>query len=309
MSVAIIGVAGTVAAAGIGAYSSYASNKSADARQKAALAANGSRSFQPFTPPPMPAFIPANIKGVGNDAARADTAAYARSDADFGTRHPLLLSAEKAFEKQTAADQTGNTELMPEVQNEFMRAGLGNALGAFGDTSGTLAPGSSGEASVARNLGLKILDFQNMNRQNRQNSLQLAEGLFPRRQIGLTGADVTNLSLANLSGQNNWNQDEYGVQLQAAQNNYNAQQGFQNSQIQQGNVNAQAAATSRAANASAMSGIASSAINGLSGAAGAYFQSHPSTTAGTVAPMTAAAPSTTNGVANLSWRPTTIPTY
>lgn len=274
MSVAIIGVAGTVAAAGVGAYSSYASNKAADARQKAALAAqggSGAKGFTPFTPPPMPAYVPQNITDIKKQALKSDTTGFATSDADFAKRHPELLGAEKAFELQTEKDQTGNTELMPQLQSEYMRSGLGNALGAFGDTGPTLAPGSSGEADVARNLGMDIQGFQQQNRQNREQSLGLAEGLFPRRQFGLTGEDTANLLTTNNLGQNNFNQANYAVQAGVAQTNYLAQAQNANAQTAQANVNAQAAATRQAASQQAISGIAQAALSGLSTTAGRYY--------------------------------------
>lgn len=181
-----------------------------------------------FKPPEMPAYVPYNIGDLNKLGTQMDTGAYMRSDRDFTARRPGLVSAEKLFENQVLRDQTGDTELLPQLQGEFMRAGLSNALGAFGGATtadgavagGTLAPGSAGEAAVARNLGLSIQGFQDRNRQNRMTSLLTAEQLFPRRSFGLSGADAVNLNMANTAGQNNWNQADYATKFQTDQYNY-----------------------------------------------------------------------------------------
>jgi len=181
-----------------------------------------------FKAPEMPKYIPYDQNQIQNLGVAQDQTYYGLSDADFKKRHAPLLSAEKLFENQTLKDQTGDTELMPALQGEFMRAGIGGALSSFGDattadgavTGGTIAPGSAGEASVARNLGNDIMGFQDRNRRNRLTSLTTAESLFPRRAFGLSGSDAANLSIANTAGENNWDQADYASQFQTDQYNY-----------------------------------------------------------------------------------------
>ncbi len=190
-----------------------------------------------FTPPERPEFEPygsadtLNLGGISNLDTLGnfyDRQFYRRSDADYKRRHGGILQAEKLFEDSVLQDQRGDSELMPAIQNEFMRAGLADALTAFGGTPGTLAPGSAGEASVARNLGVSVLGFQDRNRRNRQQSLLTAETLFPRRSFGVSGADAVTLSMLNTQGQNNYNQAGYATDLQLAQSQYNQQIGQEN---------------------------------------------------------------------------------
>lgn len=183
-----------------------------------------------FAAPERPPYIPygdpetLNVGGISNlDTLGTyyDRRFYRNSDKDFKRRHGGIVQAEDLFEQSVLDDQRGDTELMPAVQNEFMRAGLSNALGAFGGTPGTLAPGSAGEASVARNLGASIVGFQDRNRQNRQRSLLTGEAIFPRRSFGLSGADAVSLSMLNTQGENSWNQANYATETQLAQSEYN----------------------------------------------------------------------------------------
>jgi DNA polymerase III psi subunit len=181
-----------------------------------------------FKAPEMPDYIPYDRNELQRLGVKQDRTYYGLSDSDFRKRHKPLLSAEKLFETQTLKDQTGNTELMPALQGEFMRAGIGDALAGFGDpasvdgaiTGGTLAPGSAAEASVARALGNSVEGEQQRNRANRLASLTTAESLFPRRSFGLSGSDVANLEIANTAGLNNWNQADYATQFQTDQYNY-----------------------------------------------------------------------------------------
>lgn len=208
----------------------------------------------------MPDFIPygdkeaINPKGIANLNTLGtfyDRKFYANSDKNFAKRHGGIVNAERLFEDQTLADQQGESELMPAVQSEFMRAGLSNALGAFGSSPGTLAPGSAGEASVARNLGVSILGFQDRNRQNRQNSLITAEALFPRRSFGLSGADATSLAMQNAQGLNAYNQGKFQTEFQTQQAQYN--QGIQQD-------NSDAAADAQKKQAAVGAGIAVASI-------------------------------------------------
>jgi len=229
-----VALAGAVVGLGTSVYSGMQQKKAA---AKAASASKG--SFQPIVLPDMPKYIPVDLNNLQNTAVNYDTTAYGLSDRDFKRRHRPILQSEKLFEQGVLRDQQGDSELMPAIQNEYMRAGIGGALSAFGDTPGTLAPGSAGEASVARNLGLSITGFQDRNRANRERSLALAEQLFPRRTFGLTGADAAGVETANIAGLNAQNQAEYANQVQALQFNATGGANFANAQQNQLNVNAQ----------------------------------------------------------------------
>lgn len=229
----------------IGAGSAYMANEQSKKSAEAGSQLLNSK-FKPVKFPDMPGYVPVNIQKLQNKTLNYDNKAYQLSDADFKRRHSPLVQAEKLFEAQTLQDQQGESELMPAVQNEFMRAGIGNALDAFGDTPGTLAPGSAGEASVARNLGLNILDFQDRNRNNRQQSLITAEQLFPRRNFGLSGADAGAVYSGNVGGRNAWNQANYASKVQGLQFNATGGQNFANAQQAQLNTNATAQAMAEA---------------------------------------------------------------
>lgn len=216
-------------------------------------------SFKPNTT--MPDLVPYRAGQVNQTATQYDVNSYAASDADFKKRHKPIVSAEKALEQSVAKDWTGDTTLMPQMQSEFMRSGLEGALDTFGDTGPTLAPNSAGEAKVARNLGLDIMQFQDRNRQNRERSLSMAEQIFPRRQFGITGEDAGILSMLNTQGQNSWNQAWYGDQIQQQQLNHRI--GVENMRAEQGQENANAAAGAQADASKKQAMIGGAAIAGI----------------------------------------------
>lgn len=223
-----IALATLVIGAGTAVYSAQQQKKQ-NAAQTQALTAGMGTDFKKLTLPDMPAFIPNDVKQLQDQAVRFDQTGFQLSDTDFKRRHRPIVDAEKLFEAQVLKDQQGEHELMPQLQNEFVRAGLQGSLAAFGDTPGTLAPGSAGEANVARNLGIGVMQFQDRNRENRTKSLVTAEELFPRRQFGLTGADATGVTIADTAGVNNWNQADYANKVQLAQYNATGQANFNNS--------------------------------------------------------------------------------
>lgn len=199
----------------------------------------------------MPNFVPTDPKKLQKDAVGYDTEAYRLSDLDYKNRHPLMLSAEKMFESQTAKDMEGENELSPAMQNEMMRSGLTGALSSFGNTPGVLKAGGAAEAGVARNLGLSIAGFQDRNRQNRMSALSLAENLFPRREFGLSGADAAMIGASNNLSQNNWNQANYADNMQRKQFNYRIQMENLRGKQMGANAEAQAGAAEDAANTQA----------------------------------------------------------
>lgn len=244
---------GAVATVGSAAYGAYSQNKASKAAASAAGGSGGlSGGFMPLNLPDMPKLKQYDIDKLGTLGVNYDRHAYSLSDSDFKTRHAPIVEAEKLFEAQTLKDQQGENELMPAVQNEFMRAGLEGALSSFGNTPNVLTAGGAAEADVARNLGVSILGFQDRNRDNRTKSLITAEELFPRRKFGLNGTDAMGIQMQNVNNKNAWNQAKHGEQVQVAQYNATGQANFNNSVQQQSNVNAQASAQSSQANTQAI---------------------------------------------------------
>lgn len=197
------------------------------------MGGGGGGGSVPKTPPfepgtEFPAYISPDRFAFSEGAALGDKLYYQRSDKDFKKRHRGLFTAEKLFENQVLQDQMGESELTPALQAEFVRSGLIGANTALGDVTGTLAPGSGTEAAVARNLGLSIMGFQDRNRQQRQQSLSLAETIMPRRTLGLSGSDLANLELAKYNAdvgreELNWRNEANNNAAAIQQQNANAQ--------------------------------------------------------------------------------------
>lgn len=251
-----------------------------EAKKQAALTSgmmNTSGEFKELKLPQMPPFIANNIPALNADAIRYNTAGYNASDTDFKRRHKPIVESEKLFEQQVLKDQQGEHELMPLVQNEFMRAGLQGSLSAFGDTPNILAPGSAAEAGVARQFGNEIAAFQDRNRENRTKSLVTAEELFPRREFGLSGSDAVNLGVGNTAGINNWNQADYANKVQLAQYNATGQANFNNSATAMQNNLATVTAQANAERTKAIISAVEMATKLGSQAYGSYRASHPAT--------------------------------
>jgi hypothetical protein len=128
----------TVATAVAGGVKSHNDAKDAAGQAEAQRKAGLKNKLPAFEPPPLPGYVPFNFNGVQKDAVQADKDYYARSDADFLRRHPSLVQAERIFEDRTLKDQKGDSELLPAIQNELMRAGLEGSLNAFGSTGANL---------------------------------------------------------------------------------------------------------------------------------------------------------------------------
>lgn len=203
--------AAIIAAAALSAGAGVYESQSAQSSQKSQANALANKK--------MPSFVPYDIGGIEKAALSQDQTAYALSNAAFAHQHPQLAQAQKLFQSSVLADQKGNSTLMPALQNQFLDAGLGNALGAFGSNGATLGQGSAGQADVAANLGMSILNMQQLQRQNSQGSLSLAESLFPHEQLGLTGQNVAQLMMQNTAGQNAFNQGQFSLNFQAGQQN------------------------------------------------------------------------------------------
>lgn len=194
----------------------------------------------PFQPnQEFPAYEPIPVQPLLNQSIQADTEAYHRSDADFAQRHAPIVQAEKLFQTSALNDQKGDSTLSPEIQSELTRAGLQGAGGAFGDNASTLAPGSAGEASVARNLGVGIMNFQDRNRANRMASLGAAEAIFPRRNFGFGGETTTELGVADWAGKQNHNLADYNSQIQLQELNWRNEAQNNSNQANAANASAQ----------------------------------------------------------------------
>jgi hypothetical protein len=181
----------------------------------------------------MPAFIAANPAEIEAQAVSMDQQAYGLSDADFRQRYPGLYNAQQTFMNNLNTQMSGN--INPQMQNLWARSGLQGAVGATGNWS--LGTGTTGMANIARNLGLDQMQYQNQI----LNQFNMANDTFRPRTFGLSGADTAQMALANLAGQNNWNQANYASQVQQAQ--YAAGQGAQQAAL---NANAANATTSTA---------------------------------------------------------------
>lgn len=223
----------------------------------------------PFKTKDMPPFIPNNFVNLNTGAIGADIGAYARSDADFSERHRPILRAEKAFEGGVLKDFNSDP-LAPAVQNEFMRSGLSGALGSLGDAStvggeggGSLTAGSSGEAALGRGLGNEILAYQDRNRRNRESTLGLAEQIFPRRTIGMSGQDRTLINMLNTAGMNNWNQSWYANKVAQDEFNYRIQAENIAAAAQQQNANAAGSAQQSSSLVSGGASIATALVGAL----------------------------------------------
>lgn len=270
------GLIGAGATVGAGMYSSSQQKKAASAN---AALANG---VPAINVPEYPDFIPNKFGQLNKGAITHDKRYYHRSDKDFAKRHGGMVQAEKLFEDSVLRDQKGESELMPALQREFVGAGLESALGAFGGDTGTLAPGSAGEANVATNLGLDIMGFQDRNRANRERSLALGENLFQRRQIGMSGQDKVAIKMGNTAGRNRFNEADYAAQLQAEMLKHGAATNQANVGIQQNNANASADAAMAAAIAQGIGSVATTGANAYGRSANSVTRPTSYTAAGGV---------------------------
>lgn len=284
VGVAVVG--GTVAAV-----QANQQKKAAQGQAGAALKQQQSMaSANTFRPPTLPNYIPFDFQGTQKQAIKEDQDYYVRSDADFKHRHAPIVGAEKLFEQSVLKDQQGESELMPMVQNELTRAGIASTLDSLGTTGAgsVLAPGSAGEANVARNLGLGVLQFQDRNRANREHSLSIAEDIFPRRTFGMSGADFASSAISETQNQNAWLGANYERQFAAEQAKVGQQAQVNNAQMTSQNAMAQANAQADAARTAAIVGAATSAIS--AGAKAYGSQAGSTSVSGAVRPTQARYP-------------------
>lgn len=158
--------------------------------------------------PSAPAYQPLNVNDVENQSVAMDQKAYALSDANFKANHGNIVQAENNFENQTLKQTQGGT-LTPALQSEYMRAGLGGALGSFGDVGTQITPGSAASSDVARNLGQDIMGFQQQQTGLETSMLGTSEALAPRRTFGLSGQNVANMLTNQNAAENSQAQQQY----------------------------------------------------------------------------------------------------
>jgi hypothetical protein len=184
----------------------------------------------------MPPFISADPTQIESQAVSMDQKAYGLSDADFRQRYPQLYNTQQSFLGNLNTQMSGN--IAPQMENVWGTAGLGGALRSTGNWS--LGQGTTGMANVARNLGIDQMQYQNQ----LLNQFNVANDTFRPRTFGLSGGDTAQIALANIAGQNNWNQADFAYKVQEAQ--YSAGQGAQQAAL---NANASNASTSTAVGA------------------------------------------------------------
>lgn len=243
-----------------------------------------------FRPPTLPNYIPFDFSGTNKEAIKQDQEFYQRSDVDFKRRHAPIVQAEKLFESSVLKDQRGEHELMPQVQNELMRAGIGGALSSFGDKalSAPLEAGGAAEASVARNLGLGVRDFQQQNRDNRERSLTIAEDIFPRRTFGMSGGDFATHAVSDVQNRNAWAGANYEREFQAEAAKVGQQTQMNNATAQSQNALAASQAEADAARTAAIVGAATTALQ--AGAKAYGSQAGTTSVSGAVRPTMARYP-------------------
>lgn len=163
-----------------------------------------------------PAFNPIDVTGTQNLALNTDIEGYNLADADLASRFPGLVSGNKTSVQDAYKQLTG--PLDPTVQNSFANSALESSLAATGGGNGLATPGGAGSASrnaIAASIGNSVQSKQDVDRANLDSVL----AANPQRSFGLSGSDVTNLSIANTQNQNEYNQSLY--QSQVAQKNAN----------------------------------------------------------------------------------------
>jgi hypothetical protein len=173
--------------------------------------------------PQPPKFVPIDINKTQDQATQADITGYNLSDADLASRFPGLVSGRQQQVTDAYNQLTG--PLDPTVQNSFVNQGLAQSLGAFGGGQSGAKIGTTGTASgnaVATSLANNVQQKQDYDRSNFENVL----ANNPQRTFGLSGADVTQETIANIIGKNNYLQARYGGQVGTA----NAQSAAANQQ-------------------------------------------------------------------------------
>ncbi len=166
-------------------------------------------------------FDPIDINKVQQDAINTSIQGYDLSDADR-KRFPGLVPALNATTEDAYKQLT--SPLDPTVQNTFATNSAISALqsGGGGDALASLGPaGSASQNQFTTSLLNQVQQKQDYDR-SYLDSLLAAN---PERAFGLSGSDAANLNIANVQGQNAYNQQKYTQQV-AQENANNAGGGF-----------------------------------------------------------------------------------
>jgi hypothetical protein len=182
---------------------------------------------------------------ANTQAMAGDAGYYAASDADYARRNPQLVAANQIDKQQTLDEISG--QVPAAVQSQWAKAGLAGALSSVG---GDVAPGSAGEAGVARSIGVDALSYEDRARQH----LAALDASNPQRSMGLTGAEQEGITMANQGAKNAVKlANNAGINQAAAANTQQAN----NLAGQAYQAQASAAASSAGSSSSMMSGIGS----------------------------------------------------
>ncbi len=155
--------------------------------------------------PATPKFKKIDAKKVQEMAVQTDKASYALSDVNYKNRFPDLVKARDYMRGDIVDNMAG---LVSPVEKQTL-ADAGLPQQSFNLGQGNIY-------NEAKALGRPILNLQQRGRKYFANEI----AANPERQIGLTGQDIAHISIANVGGQNNFNQGLFGVRL----GQYNQQQ-------------------------------------------------------------------------------------
>ena len=156
---------------------------------------------------------PSSASTANQIATQGDIGSYAASDLAYQQKYPQLSAGLTTYANNAAAGintpATG-LSLTPGEQSQFMQSGLTSSLQNLGANNlGNLQAGSAGTDIVGKNLGLNLLNFQQQNIGAQQQQQQFANQNFanavnmnPERQLGLSGADQSQIYLNNIANQN-----------------------------------------------------------------------------------------------------------
>ncbi len=159
--------------------------------------------------PAAPKFTKIDPKKVQAQALATDKASYALSDLKYKERFPDLVKARDYMRGDIVANMSntfgGGAGMTPVVNQTLADAGL---AAGFNGTSGYFPQGQN-QYDQAKALGKPILSMEQRGRKYFQNEI----AMNPERQFGLSGQDIAHIAIANVGGQNNFNQGLFGVRL------------------------------------------------------------------------------------------------
>lgn len=161
--------------------------------------------------PSPPRFKPVKLDQATDLAQKYDSLGYSLTDQAFLSQYPGLVAIRDSQINDAARQVVG--PLDPTVQGQFARNAMSTTLDAFGGGTGSIGEaGSAARGSIAASIANQTQTKQDADRLNLENLM----GLYPQRQFGLTGGDLTNIMIGNITGQNQANYQQYAAQVQNA---------------------------------------------------------------------------------------------